>query len=90
MAPSFFGIPPPLSPDSLVLYAGSIKATDPSFEFTIAIRAFHPTVSGTPPLPLACENYTLTIRAENKAGSSNNVSKSFVLVESGEYNILQY
>ena len=85
MAPSFLGIPPPLSPDSLVSYAGSVKVTIYNIEFTISqFRVFHPTVGGTLPLPFVCENYTLTSRAENKAGSSNNVSTSFVLVESGE------
>ena len=88
MGSLFLGIPPPLSPDSLVSYAGSVKVTIFNIEFTVLrIRVFHPTVSGTLSLPFLCENYTLTSRAENKAGSSNNVSTSFVLVESGEYEI---
>ena len=47
-------------------------------------RVNHPTTSTVVDLNVPCENYTVTVRAENKAGPSMNVSRSFTLVESGE------
>ena len=47
-------------------------------------RVNHPTTSTVVNLTVPCENYTVTVRAENKAGPSMNVSRTFTLEESGE------
>ena len=50
----------------------------------LELRVYHPTTSTVVALNVPCENYTVTVRAENKAGASMNVTRTFTLVEIGE------
>ena len=82
--PEFFGVPDPLSPDGLVWYVVQVTRDDTGEVVIPERRVYHPTTSTIVNLNVPCENYTVTVRAENKAGASMNVSRKFTLEESGE------
>ena len=89
LEPTSSGVPAPLSPDMLVWY--TIQVTNDTGVVVVPeFRVYHPTTSASVNLSIPCENYTVTVRAENKAGSSMNVSESFSLVENGECVVSTY
>ena len=84
--PEFLGVPDPLSPDGLVWYVGQLTRDDTGEVVIPESRVNYSTNSTSIVVYLyfTCINYTVTGRAENKAGASMNVSRMFTLVESGE------
>ena len=84
--PEFLGVPDPLSPDGLVWYVGQVTRDDTGQVVILESRVNYSTNSTSIVVYLyfTCINYTVTWRAENKAGASMNVSRTFTLVESGE------
>ena len=82
--PEFLGVPHPLSPDGLVWAVGQVTRDDTGEVVIPERRVYHPTTSTVVALNVSCEDYTVTVRAENKAGASMDVNRTFTLVESGE------
>ena len=87
--PEFLGVPYPLSPDGLVWYVGQVTRDDTGEVVIPESRVnYSTTVTSTVvDLNFPCVNYTVTVRAENKAGASMNVSRRFTLVENGKCDV---